>query len=648
MGRHAVGGRNWEGFGPDPYLAGVAMNASITGIQSVGVQACSKHYVGNEQETQRTSTVAEDGTVTQAISSNIDDRTLHELYTWPFANAVKAGTASIMCSYNRLNGIYACENSDTLSIILKEELNFRGYVVSDWFATHSTANSSVGGLDMEMPGPVGMENGNSFFGDKLLDAIKKGYVPEHRLNDMAMRVMTPYFLLGQDKNYPTIDPATGPAYLASQFGHDPNSPFSGLLPEVDARDVRGDHAQLIREIGAAGTVLLKNTKGTLPLANGRISIGIFGNDAPLPEVGSAILRDYTAHQGFGIGTQDVGAGSGSARHTSLVSPMDAIATKVNGMGGRVQYIFDHGLLAAGITNSIYPTPQVCLVFLKSYASESFDRPSLDLQSNATRVVEQVAGMCTSTIVITHSPDVILMPWVDNENVTAILAAHYPGEQSGNSIADILWGETEPSGRLPYTIPKDASSYGPPVVNLTQPATNPLDWKADFSEGLMIDYRHFDENEIEPLYEFGYGMGFTTFDLSRTPHVKVENRVHAHANLSKGSAPGGMLDLWNTVAVVTTTVTNTGTRAGRAVPQLYVSFPAATTPAGSPPKVLRGFKKVLIKKGRMAEVQFQLTRRDMSYWDIDKKKWVIPKGEFKISLGFSSRDLRNEIKVQILS
>lgn len=152
MGRHARGGRNWENFGLDPYLPGVAMEASVRGIQSTGVQTCSKHYIGNEQEAQRARTMLEDGTVVEALSVSIDDRALHELYLWSFAGAVRAGTSSIMCSYNRVDGTYSCSNSELLTTILKDELAFPGYVVSDWTATHSTAGSADAGLDLEMPG----------------------------------------------------------------------------------------------------------------------------------------------------------------------------------------------------------------------------------------------------------------------------------------------------------------------------------------------------------------------------------------------------------------------------------------------------------------------------------------------------------------
>ncbi|KAH6879535.1 glycosyl hydrolase family 3 N terminal domain-containing protein [Thelonectria olida] len=638
LGRNALGGRNWEAFGPDPYLSGIAMYESVSGVQSTGVQACSKHFVGNEQETQRTRTENDDGSIVEAVSSNIDDRTLHELYAWPFANAIKAGTASIMCSYNRVNGTYACENDRLLNKVLKEELGFQGYVVSDWHATHSTNTSALGGLDMEMPGPVSELYGDSYFGDELLDAVKQGKVSEKRIDEMVDRVLTPYYLLGQDKGFPSIDPSSRSILL--HFGVGYLSPYAQAVPQVEARDVRGNHAKLIRKIGAAGTVLLKNIEGTLPLKS-KVSIGVFGNGAPLPEVGSVYFGE--SEEGFETGTLDIGGGSGSARHTNLVSPLDAIRARSQSQGGRVQAIVSNEVLADGVFNYIYPLPDVCLVFLKAYAREGFDRPSLELQWNSTRVVEQTAAICPNTVVITHGPGVVLMPWAGNENVTAILAAHYPGEETGNAIADVLWGTVEPSGRLPYTIPKQLSDYGPPI---SQPES--VDPQVDFSEGLLIDYRHFDAAEIEPLYEFGFGLSYTSFQMGRSLQLQVAKGLTAQADPSKGIAPGGKRDLWTSVATVTVTVTNTGKRTGATVPQLYVSFPKATTPKNTPLKVLRGFEKVTLAPGKTTKVPFELTRRDLSYWDVSKQQWVVPKGEFTFFVGFSSRDLVAQISRSILT
>ncbi|KAI0914162.1 glycoside hydrolase family 3 protein [Ustulina deusta] len=642
IGRHARGGRNWEGFGPDPYLAGVAMNASVMGLQSAGVQASSKHIAANEQETQRTS-MTSNGNVIEAISSNVDDRTLHELYLWPFANAVKAGTSTIMCSYNRVNGNYSCANSDLLTKFLKDELAFPGYVLSDWYATHGTENFANAGLDIEMPGNISSLAGPSYFGDALLEAVNEGLVTEERLDDMVKRVMAPYFRLGQDQDFPTVDPANGPVFAILQYGH--QSPLLASYPEVDSRDVRGDHADVIREIGSAGTVLLKNIDGTLPLKN-ITNVGIFGNDADYPTIGS-VFRDINNHpEGYEYGTFATGGGSGNVRYTDLITPLEAVQDYVKGYGGRVQIVLDNDQLAQGGFNTVYPTPDACLLFLKAYAAEGADRASIDLQFNATKAVESTAAVCSNTIVVVHGPGVVLMPWADNENVTAILSAHYPGEQTGNSIVDVLWGAVEPSGRLPYTLPKTLSDYGPDVVESPEsPASE--GWQSNFTEGQAIDYRHFDSADISPQYEFGFGLGYTTFDMSATLEVRLIGNISSVADKSMGIEPGGLVDLWSSVADATVEVTNTGNITGLAVPQLYVSFPQDTTPKGTPVKVLRGFSKVALEAGETRSVHFSLMRRDLSFWDSDGTEWVIPKGNFTFLAGFSSRDLRSRVQTTVL-
>ncbi|KAI1377951.1 glycoside hydrolase superfamily [Hypoxylon crocopeplum] len=633
MGRHARGGRNWEGFGPDPYLAGVSMNATVSGIQSTGVQACSKHMIGNEQETQRTSTTSSDGTVVEAISSNIDDRTLHELYLWPFANAINAGTSSLMCSYNRFNGNYTCANSELLSEIVKDKLKFPGYVVSDWYATHATADSANAGLDLEMPGAVSAEAGPAYFGDLLLEAVQARLVSESRLDDMAQRVMAPYFRLGQDSGFPSVDPSAGAVFLTYQYGQ--NSPLFQYYPKIAARDVRGDHAAVIREIGAAGTVLLKNVNNILPLKN-VTNVGVFGNDADYPSIGSVNSIDNHP-EGFQSGTLDIGGGSGTVRHTDLVTPLEAVQEKVKSLGGRAQIILDNDLIAEGIFKSIYPVPDVCLLFLKAYATEGTDRTSLDLQWNSTMAVESTAAMCPNTVVIVHGPGVVLLPWADNENVTAILAAHYPGEQTGHSIVDVLWGAAEPSGRLPYSIPKTLADYGPDVVDSAE-YPGPGGWQADFNEGQMTDYRYLDAKNITPQYEFGFGLTYSPFEMSTTLDVEIAHNLSSLPDESNGVEPGGLVDLWNYIAAVSVQVTNNGQKESFAVPQLYVSFPQDTTPKGTPVKVLRGFSKALMMAGETKAVRFELMRRDLSFWDSSTKQWTIPGGPFTFMAGFSSRDL----------
>ncbi|KAK1470419.1 beta-glucosidase [Colletotrichum tamarilloi] len=592
MGRAALGGRNWEGFGPDPYLAGITIEHTITGMQSTGVQTCSKHYIANEQETQRSNTTV-NGTVIEAISSNVDDRTVHELYLWPFANAIKAGTTSIMCSYNRFNQTYACENSHLLKELLRDELGFQGYTVSDWFATHSTADSINNGLDLEMPGavPGNYPGAATFFGDKVLEAVADGTVKESRIDEMVRNILTPYYLLGQDaESYPSPDPSLRFVTLFQEVGLQV-AKDTGFIPDgfvfTHGRDVRGDHAKLIREMGSAGTVLLKNSNQTLPLSKPQI-IGVFGNDAG--EMTNGFLRPSEVPEDTNTGTMIIGGG------------------------------------------------------------ESFDRTSFELDGNSTAVINNVADFCATTVVVTHSGGVNTMPWANHTKIGAILAAHYPGQESGNSIVDLLWGDVAPSGRLPYSVPRNEEDAGPAIVNLTQPVVDPLAWQADFSEGQMIDYRHYDALGIEPLYEFGFGLTYTTFAVVDNQvgvgFIVGNSFIAARPDAAIPVQPGGHPQLWEDLISVKASISNTGNKTAFAIPQLYVSFPSSA-PEGTPKKVLRGFKKIQIEAGGSAEVEFQLMRRDVSLWNASDKVWVIPEGEFTFRVGFSSRDLPAEKAFSVL-
>lgn len=646
LGRHALGGRNWEGFSPDPYLTGILAAQTVEGIQSIGVQvstrvasyateadftiqACIKHYITNEQELRRNPVTASNGSTVLPVSSNLDDRTMHEAYLWPFGDVVKSGVSSVMCSYNRINQTYGCENSKTLNGFLKGQdgLNFQGYVVSDWGATHSSSPSVLSGLDMDMPGAISSSGSSStppsFFGLNLTALVQNGTISETRLDDMIRRTMLPYFHLGQDQNYPSVDPSTAAIGQLSRNQYQ--------LPLTPARDVRGSHGDLIRSIASQGTVLLKNVNGTLPLQR-PANIGIFGNDA------ADVTAGLAAPSNTSIGTLITGGGSGAGRASYIVSPFSALLARAQQDGTRVQYITDNSLIANGNLGSLYPIPDVCLVFLKTYASEGNDRTLFELDWNSTAVVKQVTSVCNNTVVITHSVGINTMPWAENPNVTGIVAANLPGEESGNSIVDILYGLVNPSGKLPYTIARNSSDYIAPVLNLTGTADefNSAAWQSDFTEGQMIDYRHFDNASIEPLFEFGFGLSYTTFALSNlvVPDVGSVSAVPPTGQF----LPGGNSALWENVFTVSATVANTGSVAGSAVVQLYLSMPQDTTPSDTPVRVLRGFDKVMLSPNASSVVQMPLRRRDVSYWDVNSQQWLIPSGEFDINVGFSSRDL----------
>ncbi|KAE8380469.1 putative beta-glucosidase G [Aspergillus bertholletiae] len=645
LGRSGYGGRNWEGFAADPYLTGVAMEQTIQGHQDAGVQACAKHFIGNEQETQRNPNYNPNGTLTdviqEAVSSNIDDRTIHELYLWPFANAARAKVSSIMCSYQRLNGSYACQNSKVLNGLLKEELGFQGYVQSDWGGVHSGVASIEGGLDMNMPGGLGAygmaPEAGSFFGKNVTQAVNNGTVDISRVDDMIVRIMAPYYWLGQDNDYPSVDPSSADLNTFS--------PRSTWLREWNltgerSRDVRGDHGKLIRRHGAEATILLKNENQALPLKAPK-SLAVFGNDAGEPTNGA--VNEAT----FEYGTLAAGGGSGTGRFTYLVTPLEAIKSRSKQDNTLVQSWLNNTLIAdSDVTTLWVPTPpEACLVFLKTWAEEGSDRQHLTVDYHGNDVVESVASKCNNTIVVTHSSGINELPFASHPNVTAIVAAHYPGEESGNSLVDVLYGDVNPSGKLPYTIAKNGSDYNaPPTTEVT--TTGADDWQAWFDEKLEIDYRYFDAHNISVLYEFGFGLSYTTFSLSDIGAEPLTESITS-APEQLPVQPGGNPALWEGVYNVSVAVTNTGDVKGATVPQLYVTFPDST-PAGTPPKQLRGFDKVSLAPGESRTVSFELMRRDLSYWDVVSQEWLIPEGEFVIRVGFSSRDLKEVTKITPVS
>ncbi|KAF5502327.1 putative beta-glucosidase G [Colletotrichum aenigma] len=569
-GSSRPGWANWEGFGPDPYLAGISIAQTVHGVQDAGVQTCSKHYIANEQETQRSNTNQTDGTRAEAISAN-------------------AGTTSVMCSYNRLNQTYSCEISHTLTKLLREELGFQGYTVSDWFATHSTSESINAGLDMEMPGIIPSYQGSVLYFDA--------------------------------EDYPTADPTLRWVTLIQEVGLGA-AKAGGFLPDDFAFEHGRDSSPKI--------------------------IGVFGNDAG--DMTDGFYRPFEVPDSVNTGTMIIGGGSGTSRASYIVSPLRAIQAKAAETGAEVLYATNNKLLARNDFRGIYPPPEICVVFQQTFASESFDRTSFELDGNSTAVIDNVADFCGNTIVVTHSGGVNTMPWANHTKIGEILLAHYPEKESGNSIVDLLWGDIAPSGRLPYTVPRDEADAGPPIVNITGPVSDPLAWQADFTEGQLIDYRHYDAQNIEPLYEFSFGLTYTTFAIEDNKIdvslVKGNSSVTAHPDASLKTQPGGNPQLWDELVTVKAKVTNTGDRSAHAVPQLYLSYPTGA-PEGTPRKVLRGFEKVMIDSGASADVEFGVLRRDLSLWDVVEQDWVIPGGQFTFRVGFSSRDLPAKTMFSVL-
>jgi beta-glucosidase len=512
--------------------------------------------------------------------------------------------------------------------------------MSDWGATHAGVPAIDAGLDMNMPGGLGPYGTNfgipSFFGGNITTAVNNGSLT--RVDDMVIRIMTPYFWLNQDKDFPSVDESSADLNTFSpRSSWTRNYTFTGTR----SRDVRGNHRDLIRKHGAAGSVLLKNENSALPLKAPK-NVAVFGNDAGDDVSGLLNQAD------FEYGTLAAGGGSGTGQFSYLITPLRAIQDRVYADGGIVQHWLNNTYIAGQADwNSVWlpQVPDVCIVLLKTWAQEGNDRASLNSDWHGDDVVESVAKDCNNTIVITHSSGINVLPWADHPNVTAILAAHYPGEQSGNSLVDIIYGEVNPSGHLPYTIALNGTDYNAPPTTAVN-TTGYDDWQAWFDEKLEIDYRYFDAHNMSVRYEFGFGLSYTTFNISDIQTAAVMGNITSVPE-DLPIQPGGNPALWETVYNVTVNVANTGGVAGAAVPQLYVGLPSSA-PEGTPVRQLRGFEKVYLEEGESQSVSFGLMRRDLSYWDVVSQQWLIPEGEFTFQVGFSSRDLVAEDRVTVVS
>ncbi|GAC99725.1 glycoside hydrolase [Pseudozyma hubeiensis SY62] len=633
LGRAPRGGRNWEGWSPDEYLTGEASFITVKHAQSKGVVTCAKHYIAYEQETFRnpynlTEPYDVFPPLTQMpIDSVIDDRTLHELYLWSFAEAVRAGTGTVMCSYNEVNGTHACEDQYSLNKLLKDELNFQGAVISDWGGTWSNGPSALGGLDVSMPGTAYNGMFGDFFGESLEKLIQNGSVPEARLDDMVLRILTPAFEL-QDESYPK--------------------------PSFDVRDltlptnnVRGNHHEVIHQIGADSITLVKNKNADgrgLPLKSLEElqTIGVIGQDAGDNLYGATSCgEDGKCNINAFNGTMTIGGGSGWAFPPYVITPAAAIQEYVRNVGPDVNLHLDNWDLEGAKARA--NSSDAALVFANAYAAEFIDRQNLTLWANADNLIKTVAENNNNTIVVIHSPgQVDVEKWIDHPNVTAVVFAYLPGQEGGASLPKMLWGETSPSGKLPFTVAKKESDY-PPNTIIDDPVLNPT---ASFTEKLLIDYKWFDYHNITPRFAFGHGLSYTSFNYSDTLSVtSTPKQDQTSIQQTKEKLINSQAGLYDVALTLETEITNSGSMAASEVVQLYVGFPASADSHDNPQpiKTLRGFEKVKdVKAGETRKVSFELRNKDIAVWSTLNQGWKIPEGgELSFSVGSSSRKIHSK-------
>ncbi|BGP48137.1 hypothetical protein JCM10450v2_004009 [Rhodotorula kratochvilovae] len=621
MGRSPYDGRNWETFSPDPYLTGEAARLTVEGFQEQGVVGLVKHFVGNEQEYLRVGTPTGyfPNLPNQTVDSFIDEATTHELYVWPFAEAIRAGS---------VNGSFACENDHLLNTVLKKTLNFHGWVITDWGAGHDTVASAVNGTDF-----IGATG--HLFGDALAGYVENGTIPIEIVDDKIVRILTPYFALDQ-----------------------------ASLPKTDFnRYVGNDYStETARKVAEGAITLLKNTRSAtnshgLPLNKPRDLLLVGSSAAPAPigilhNTGFALAA--TADADFSGYSSD-GYGSGGSPVPYNLDPTAAITARGRKEATPVvvdYYTYDNAtegqIDSAFGGTTLYLDAKLAyanqaVVFVTAMAREGFDRTDLELLNGGSDLIEYVADRHNDTIVVITAPGPVDMSrFVDHPNVTAILFTYFGGQEGATAIASTLFGDVNPSGKLPFTIARNVSDY--PVAYYNGSVTvNPV---ANFSEGIRIDYKHFDAKGIEPLYEFGFGKSYSSFEISGVSVAEKPKKVSAGVRETNeklfvdGEEVSGLYDV---AYEVTATVTNTGDVAGAEVAQLYLTFPTST-PNKMPPRSLRGFKKPHLAPGAASSVTFELRKKDLAVWDVTRGGWILPRGEFTIAVGSSSRKIAESVKL----
>jgi len=568
-------GRNFEYMGEDPYLVSQMVVPYIRGVQDNDVAACVKHFALNNQEYER-----------NRVNVEVDERALREIYLPGFEAAIKDGGAlTVMTAYNKFRGDYCSENSYLLNDILKKEWGFRGIVMSDWNGTHSTVKTALAGLDLEM-GTEGKHYKDWYFARPLLEAVEKGAIDEEVINDKVRRVLTVMF---ETRMF-------DPNRLKGSF----------TTPE---------HFQLARKVAEEAVVLLKNDQSSLPLNKSTIaSIAVIGDNAARRhayEGGSSAIKaiyEITPLEGlekklgstvaiqFAQGYQRTTQFSWSDGVSDHFDPV--VAEKLRDEAVQAAAQSDIAILFAGLNHD--------------FDCEGWDRKDMKLPYEQDQLISEVVKANPKTIVVLISGSPLEMPWIDQ--VPAVILGWYGGMEIGHVLADILFGDVSPSGKLSFTFPQKLEDSPAHAVG-DYPGENE---QVRYREGIWVGYRYFDQNKIEPLFPFGHGLSYTQFDYTK---LKMKSRV-------------GITEFPLEVAL---TLSNTGNLDGAEVVQVYVS--ALQPSIQRPVQELKAFQKIHLPAGQSRKVVLTLNERAFSWYDVDSASWKIEPGRYRISVGSSSRDLR---------
>jgi beta-glucosidase len=570
LARDPRNGRLFEYAGEDPLLAGVTVGHVIRGVQDNQIMGDIKHFAFNDQETGRT-----------IVDARISTKAARESDLLAFELGIRIGQpSSVMCSYNKVNGDWACENDWLLNHVLKGAWHFPGFVVSDWDGTHSTEKAAMAGLDMQMPG-------DEYFGAALKEAVTSGRVPLQRLDDMVHRLLRSMFAAG------VIDHPPSPRSVVD--------PFRGR-----------EDAQRIAE---ESIVLLKND-GTLPLNAASLhSIAVIGAHADVGVLSGGGSAQVDAPGGNAISPATPTRWGEAVYFPS--SPLRYI--REHASGALVQ--FDAGTDAAAAA-SLAKSADIAIVFADQYMSESGDAPGLSLPGAQDELISAVAAANPRTIVVLITGNPVTMPWIDH--VAGVMEAWYPGIGGGQAIANLIFGSVVPSGKLPITFAKSESDLPHERIFGTTPngtdRDSPKYWAADnqqrqslvadYKEGVRFGYKWFDSEARQPLFPFGYGLSYTKF---RYTNLQVDPAAKT----------------------ATFTIENTGARSGTEIAQVYVELPKSS---GEHFRRLAAWQRVEVPAGHQKVVTVALEPLAMATFDVKRDAWAWASGRYTVFVGGSSRDL----------